>query len=78
MAFYHKQIHLYSCSFMCTSSNTGEGKYSPVHFNSCVREQSALRPQQSVPSTHQMGNWVNTTASVDAVKKRKILSPARN
>lgn len=74
MAFYYKQIHLYSFSCICVSSNTVEGRYSPIHFNSCEREQSASRSGQRVPTTHQMGKWVN---GVDSVKKRKILSPAR-
>jgi hypothetical protein len=47
MAFYYKQIHLYSCSCICASSNTVEGRYSPIHFNSCEREQSVSRSEQS-------------------------------
>lgn len=50
----------------------------PFNFNSCEREQSSSRPDQRVPSTHQMGNWVNTTVSVDGAKKRKILASTRN
>jgi hypothetical protein len=38
---------------------------------------AALSPKERAPSTHWIGGWVGPRAVLDAVVKRKIISPCR-
>jgi len=39
---------------------------------------AALLPGKKTPGTHRTGGWVNPRAVLDAMAKRKILSPCRD
>jgi hypothetical protein len=63
----------------------GEWRYSSTHYLTSALEggeRSASRPgrftpKETAPGTHWIGGWVGITSVLDAVAKRKILSPRR-